>query len=74
MKQTVRIIETSLRDGQQSLWATRMTTAMMLPVLPLLDALGFEAVEYTSAAAMEVCIRLPQGKSMGAHAAGSAAS
>ena len=57
MKQTVRIIETSLRDGQQSLWATRMTTAMMLPVLPLLDALGFEAIEYTSAAAMEVCIR-----------------
>jgi len=34
-----------------------MTTAMMLPVLPLLDALGFEAIEYTSAAAMEVCIR-----------------
>lgn len=28
----IKVIETSLRDGQQCLWATRMKTAWMLPI------------------------------------------
>jgi pyruvate/oxaloacetate carboxyltransferase len=28
----IRFVDTSLRDGQLSLWASNMTTGMMLPV------------------------------------------
>jgi len=57
MERKIGIIETSLRDGQQSLWATRMTTAMMLPILPVLDRGGFEAVECMGTAVMDSCVR-----------------
>jgi oxaloacetate decarboxylase alpha subunit len=53
----VGIIDTTLRDGQQSLWATRMTTAMMLPVLPALDRVGYDAVECMGTAVMDSCVR-----------------
>ena len=36
----LRIMDTTIRDGQQSLWATRMTTAEMLPILPKMDEVG----------------------------------
>ncbi len=57
MSRKVKIIETTLRDGQQSLWATRMTTAMMLPILPTLDRAGFDAVECMGTALMDSCVR-----------------
>jgi pyruvate carboxylase subunit B len=38
---TVVFNNTVLRDGHQSLAATRMTTAQMLPAAPKLDSLGF---------------------------------
>ena len=41
----VRIMETVLRDGHQSILATRMRTSQMLPVLEKLDAVGYEALE-----------------------------
>jgi oxaloacetate decarboxylase alpha subunit len=41
----VRFVDTTIRDGQQSLWATNMRTGMMLPVLPILDRAGFESIE-----------------------------
>jgi len=41
----VRFVDTTVRDGQQSLWATNMRTGMMLPVLPILDRAGYEAIE-----------------------------
>lgn len=34
-----------LRDGHQSLAATRMPTSMMLPACPILDSIGFNALE-----------------------------
>ena len=37
----VKIVETVLRDGHQSLCATRMRTSDMLPVLEALDDCGF---------------------------------
>lgn len=43
---TIRIVDTTLRDGQQSLWAVRMRTGAMLPAMPDLDAAGFEAMEF----------------------------
>lgn len=43
---TIKIIDTTLRDGQQSLWACRMRPSAMLPALPDMDDAGFEAMEF----------------------------
>lgn len=57
MKRKVSLIDVTLRDGHQSLWSTRMTTAMMLPVAPILDRLGFEAIDLVGGAVFDVCVR-----------------
>ena len=44
----VKITETVLRDGQQSLIATRMTTEQMLPIIDKMDKVGYYAVETVS--------------------------
>jgi oxaloacetate decarboxylase alpha subunit len=54
---TVRFIDTTLRDAHQCLWATRMTTAMMLPVAGDLDRAGFEAIDLEGGAVFDVCVR-----------------
>src|ERR1044071_2616920 len=41
----VRFVDTTLRDGQESLWASSMRTGMILPVAGLFDEAGFEAIE-----------------------------
>ena len=41
-------VDTTLRDGQLSLWASNMRTRMMLPVAERLDRAGFEAIEVMS--------------------------
>ena len=56
MKQVV-FNNTVLRDGHQSLAATRMTTAQMLPAAPKLDSLGFEALETWGGATIDSCLR-----------------
>jgi oxaloacetate decarboxylase alpha subunit len=43
--QEIRFIDTTIRDGQQSLWATGMRTHMMLPAMDWLDRAGFDAIE-----------------------------
>jgi pyruvate carboxylase subunit B len=48
---------TVLRDGHQSLAATRMTTAQMLPAAPLLDSLGFSGLETWGGATIDSCLR-----------------
>ena len=53
----IALIDTTLRDAHQSLWSTRMTTAMMLPVAPILDRLGFEAIDLVGGAVFDVCVR-----------------
>src|SRR5574341_1683213 len=53
----IRIIDTTLRDAHQCLWATRMTTAMMLPVAEKMDRIGFEAIDLMSAIQFDVCVR-----------------
>ncbi|MGH3365598.1 MAG: pyruvate carboxylase subunit B [Nocardioidaceae bacterium] len=57
MSRDVGLIDTTLRDGNQSLWATRMTTDMMLPVLPTLDRAGFHSIEMMATVNMDVCVR-----------------
>ena len=41
----VKIVETVLRDGHQSLAATRMRITDMVPVLEELDDMGYYALE-----------------------------
>ena len=44
-KNPVKITETVLRDGHQSLLATRMRISDMLPQLAALDAIGYNSLE-----------------------------
>ncbi len=48
---------TVLRDGHQSLAATRMSTAQMLPAAGPLDAMGFGALETWGGATIDSCLR-----------------
>ena len=48
---------TVLRDGHQSLAATRMTTDQMVPVTAALDELGFSALETWGGATIDSCLR-----------------
>jgi oxaloacetate decarboxylase alpha subunit len=42
----IRFVDTTLRDGQQSLWALGMKTAAMLPIAEQMDRIGFESMEF----------------------------
>ena len=53
----VGITETVLRDGHQSLAATRMTTEEMLPALELLDNIGYHSIECWGGATFDACLR-----------------
>lgn len=53
----VGITETVLRDAHQSLIATRMTTEEMLPMLEMLDAVGFRSLECWGGATFDSCLR-----------------
>jgi pyruvate carboxylase subunit B len=53
----VGITETVLRDGHQSLIATRMRTSHMLPAAELLDAVGYRSLEVWGGATFDVCLR-----------------
>ena len=48
---------TVLRDGHQSLAATRMTTSQMLPAAPILDEMGFSGLETWGGATIDSCLR-----------------
>lgn len=54
---SLKIVETSLRDGHQSLFATRMTTDEILSVLPELDQAGYHALEVWGGATFDTCLR-----------------
>ena len=56
-KKPVQIMETVLRDGHQSLCATRMRTSDMLPQLEALDAVGYKALEAWGGATFDTCLR-----------------
>lgn len=57
MQQQVAITETVLRDGHQSLMATRLPIEDMLPVLPILDKIGYYSLECWGGATFDACIR-----------------
>jgi oxaloacetate decarboxylase (Na+ extruding) subunit alpha len=53
----IRFVDTTLRDGHLSLWASNMRTGMMLPIAERLDCAGFEAIEVMSSAFFKKCVR-----------------
>ena len=53
----LQIMDTTIRDGQQSLWATRMQIGDMLPILPKMDRVGYWAIEAWGGATFDTCLR-----------------
>lgn len=53
----IRFIDTSLRDGHQSLLATRMSTEQCLRVLPLLAESGYDILELWGGATLDSALR-----------------
>lgn len=52
-----KFTETALRDGHQSLIATRMTTEEILPAVEIMDQAGYHAMEVWGGATFDVCMR-----------------
>jgi len=57
MSRKIDLIDVTLRDAHQCLWATRMTTAMMKEVAGRLDRAGFEAIDLVGGAVFDVMVR-----------------
>ncbi len=57
MAKPIKICDCTLRDGQQSLIATRMRIEDMLPILDKMDKVGFGAVEVWGGATFDSCLR-----------------
>ena len=53
----VKFTETVLRDGHQSLIATRMRTEEMVPILETMDSVGYNALEMWGGATYDACLR-----------------
>lgn len=53
----IRFIDTTVRDGQQCLWATRMENHMFLHRLPQMDQTGFDWIDLVGGAVFDVCVR-----------------
>jgi len=57
MANPVRFNNTVLRDGHQSLAATRMSLAQMTPIAPTLDEIGFARLETWGGATIDTALR-----------------
>ena len=58
MSRVVDIVDTTTRDGNQSLWgATGLTAGDILAIAPTLDRVGFHALDFTSSTHMSVSVR-----------------
>ncbi|MBU4556770.1 MAG: acetyl-CoA carboxylase biotin carboxyl carrier protein [Actinobacteria bacterium] len=53
----VHLTDTTLRDAHQSLWATRMQIADMLPILPKMDSVGYWSLEVWGGATFDAALR-----------------
>src|SRR5580704_14159230 len=54
----VEIVDTSLRDGNQSLWAALgVDTARVLTIAPVMDRVGYRAIDFITSTHMGVAVR-----------------
>jgi len=56
-KKVLRMTDTTLRDGHQSLWATRMRTKDILDIIDVIDNAGYYSLEVWGGATFDVCLR-----------------
>jgi oxaloacetate decarboxylase alpha subunit len=56
-KSILRITDTTLRDGHQSLWATRMRTDDIMGIIDVIDNVGYYSLEVWGGATFDVCLR-----------------
>jgi len=57
----IRLVETSLRDGNQCLWAALgVDTARTLTIAPVMERVGFKAIDFTTSTHMGVAVRYKQ--------------
>jgi oxaloacetate decarboxylase alpha subunit len=56
-KKLLRMTDTTLRDGHQSLWATRMRTKDILDIIDVIDNAGYYSLEVWGGATFDVCLR-----------------
>ncbi|MEO8753882.1 MAG: biotin carboxyl carrier protein [Casimicrobiaceae bacterium] len=57
----IQLVETSLRDGNQSLWAALgLDTARTLTIAPVMDEVGYRAIDFTTSTHMGVAVRYKQ--------------
>lgn len=57
MLKPVKVTETALRDGHQSLIATRLRTDEILPILEKMDQAGYYSMEVWGGATFDACLR-----------------
>ncbi len=57
MSKSSQFVDVTLRDGHQSLAATRMSTEQAMRVLPMINDAGFAALELWGGATLDSCIR-----------------
>ncbi len=53
-KRKLRFLDETLRNAQQSLWATRMRTSSMLPIAPVMEAAGFYTICVAAGVSFEI--------------------
>ncbi|OGQ51227.1 MAG: hypothetical protein A3J24_12505 [Deltaproteobacteria bacterium RIFCSPLOWO2_02_FULL_53_8] len=51
------LVDVTLRDAHQCLWSTRMTTAMMTPILETIDRVGYSYINILGGAVFDVSVR-----------------
>jgi oxaloacetate decarboxylase alpha subunit len=57
-RRLVEIVDTTVRDGNQSLWgATGLTAQDLLSIAPTMDRVGFHALDFTSSTTMAIYVR-----------------
>lgn len=56
-RREIKIVETSLRDGHQSLWATRMRTEHIEQLMPQYNLAGFEQTDLVAPIQFDVAVR-----------------
>jgi oxaloacetate decarboxylase (Na+ extruding) subunit alpha len=58
MSRVVEIVDTTTRDGNQSLWgATGLTADDLRSIAPTMDRVGFHALDFTSSTTMAISVR-----------------
>jgi len=56
-RRRVKLVDSTLRDGHQCLWATRMRTEQMLPLAQKLDKSGFDCIEAIALVQFDASVR-----------------